>query len=130
MATAETQAKVKGTYGTMYYVTDVPKTAQWFKERLGVKATFESPDWTEFSVAGHSLCLHKAGKDATGKEGKPNNTSLILHVDGLRPMVEGLKAKGVTFQADVHEVHPGAYAATFVDPDGNLVGLYEGPKGA
>ncbi|MFI5350963.1 MAG: VOC family protein [Elusimicrobiota bacterium] len=121
MTTAQA-AKIKGTYGTMYYVKDMAKATKFYQERLGAKPAFESPDWTEFSFGGSSLCLHKAGgpKDHA-------NGSMILHVDGIRALVADLKAAGVEV-SDVHEVHPGAYSADFRDPSGNVVGLYEGPK--
>lgn len=116
-------AKVKGTYGTMYYVKDMAKAVKFYKERLGAKPSFESPDWTEFPFGGASLCLHPIGAKA-----KPHaNGCLILHVDGIRQMVADLKAAGVEV-SDVHEVHPGAYSAEFQDPDGGMLSLYEGPK--
>jgi extradiol dioxygenase family protein len=115
-------AKIKGTYGTMYFVKDMGKSAAFFKERLGAKPTIESPEWTEFDFGGNRLCLHKAGgpKDHA-------NGSMILHVDGIRALVAELKAAGVDV-SEVHEVYPGAYSADFREPGGNVVGLYEGPK--
>jgi predicted enzyme related to lactoylglutathione lyase len=99
------------------------KAVKFYKEQLGAKPSFESPDWTEFPFGGTSLCLHPT-KDKT----KPfANGSMILHVDGIRQLVADLKAAGVKV-SDVHEVHPGAYSAEFQDPEGSVVGLYEGPK--
>src|ERR1700722_12303034 len=121
MTTAQA-AKIKGTYGTMYFVKDMAKSAAFFKERFGAKPTFESPEWTEFNFGGTALCLHKAGgpKDHV-------NGSMVLHVDGIRAPAADLKAGGVDV-SDVHEVYPGAYATDFREPSGNVVGLYEGPK--
>jgi predicted enzyme related to lactoylglutathione lyase len=114
-------SKIKGTYGTMYYVKDMPKAAAFYKEKFGAKPTFESPEWTEFNFGGTALCLHKAGgpKDHV-------NGSMILRVEGLAALVAELKAAGVDV-SPVHEVHPGATASDFCDPSGNVVGLYEGP---
>ncbi|MBI3552919.1 MAG: VOC family protein [Elusimicrobia bacterium] len=120
--TAEKAAAVKGTYGTMYFVKDVLKTAKFLKEKLALKTGYESADWTEFHVGGQSLCLHPEGEKTHAKNG-----TMILHVDGIRTLAAELKAKGVKV-TDVHEVHPGAWSADFTDLDGNVISLYEGPK--
>ncbi|MFI5361943.1 MAG: VOC family protein [Elusimicrobiota bacterium] len=126
MKTAEA-SKIKGTYGTMYYVKDMGKAAAFYKERLGAKPTIESPDWTEFNFGGTSLCLHLSRGRKGGGKNEHANGSMVLHVDGIRALVAELKAGGVDVD-EVHEVYPGAWSADFRDPSGNVVGLYEGPK--
>jgi len=121
---AEKKAVIKGTYGTMYYVTDMPKTIAFFKEKMGLKPLFEDPEWTEFSINGHSLCLHPIEDN----EKSLPKSSLIIHVEGIAGLVADLKAKGVAGVSGPHEIHPGSYHAQFNDPDGNIVSLYEGPK--
>src|SRR5688500_6955649 len=113
---------IKGTYGTMYYVKDMAKSSAYYKETLGLKPRWESPEWTEFDVNGHGLCLHSI--DTAGKVPHEQGV-LILHVKGINEMVSALKAKGVEFLKDVKEVHPGAYSVEFTDPSGNLLSLYE-----
>jgi extradiol dioxygenase family protein len=88
MTTTTSKAKIKGTYGTMYYVKDMKKETAFFKEKLGLKPGYESADWTEFPLNGHSLCLHPV----EGKKDVPANGSLIIHVDGLKELVADLKA--------------------------------------
>jgi len=111
----------QGTYGTMYYVRDMKKSVQYYKDKLELQPVFESPDWTEFSFSGHSLCLHLAGVE--------NSVSgagvLITKVKNIEGVVNTLKSKGVEFDSEIKEVHPGAYSADFVDPDGNHISLYE-----
>ena len=104
---AATASRVKGTYGTMYYVKDMAKSVKFFSERLGARPSFESPEWAEFRFGGQGLCLHLAG---------------------IKQFAAELKAAG-TAVGEIHEVPPGAYAADFKDVDGNVVGLYEGPVG-
>lgn len=116
--------KVTGTYGTMYYVKDMASAVAWYRERLGIKPGFESPEWTEFRLGGHALCLHLAGKDKGFANG-----ALIFSVEGIRALVDDMRGRGARVVFDVHEVHPGAHAADVADPDGNVIGLYEGPRG-
>ncbi len=114
--------EIKGTYGTMYYVTDMARAISYYKDTLALKARFESPEWTEFELNGHGLCLHSIEKN----EKAPHEQGvLILNVKGLESMVSALKAKGVEFLTEMKEVHPGAYCADFRDPSGNRVSLYE-----
>src|SRR5688572_8132336 len=111
---------VQGSYGTMYYVADMKKSVEFFKAKLGLKPSFEDPNWVEFRQGEHALCLHL-------KEGAHNahpHGQLILRVEGIGELVASLKAAGVKVQ-EPHEVHPGAWASEFVDPDGNVVGIYE-----
>lgn len=109
---------VTGTYGTMYYVKDMGKAIQYYADQLGLKPAFESDDWAEFSVNGHSLCLHKG-------DGPTGAGVLILKVNQLEKLVGQMKSRGVEFVAPIKEVHPGAYSAEFKDPDGNVISLYE-----
>jgi catechol 2,3-dioxygenase-like lactoylglutathione lyase family enzyme len=116
-------SEIRGTYGTMYYVQDMAKTVQYYKDMLGLKPRFESPDWTEFEVNGHGLCLHgtPAGEKPFHEQGV-----LIIDVKGINEMVKDLKAKGVEFlDNEPKEVHPGCYSTGFRDPNGNLLSLYE-----
>lgn len=114
---------IKGTYGTMYYVTDMDKSIAFFKENLGIEPSFASADWTEFNLNGPSLCLHP-----TDDKNEESNGSLIIHVENMKQLLDNLKQQGVKDVSGPYEVHPGAYHGRFTDPDGNTISLYEGPK--
>lgn len=123
MTTTKTKAKIKGTYGTMYYVKDMAKAVEFYKSKLGLKPSYESADWTEFPLEGHALCLHPMGE----KKDIPSNGCLIMHVDGIKDLVADLKTQGVKV-GEPHEVHPGSWSAEFTDAAGNWLSFYEGPK--
>ena len=109
------------TYGTMYFVDDMKKSVAFYKEIMGLTPTWESPEWTEFGINGHSLCLHLK---APGEWFAPNGT-LIGNVKNIKTLVESLKKKGVEFYGEVKEVHPGAYSVGFKDPSGNVLSMFE-----
>jgi len=113
-----------GNFGTMYYVADMKKAVDYYKNAVGLtKITYESPEWTQFDLGdGTSLCLHLKGDD--GKALSEGGV-LITKVKNLKELVPALKEKGVEFCQDITEVHPNAYAADFKDPDGNVVSLFE-----
>ena len=115
-------AQVIGTYGTMYHVKDMGKAVQFFTKSFGLKPSMESAEWTEFALGGQRLCL-----SAGGKETAPNSGILILQVEDLKAARTALKAGGVKV-SEIGEVHKGAFACDFTDPEGHTVGLYQGPK--
>ena len=117
------EAKMNGTYGTMYYVKDMKKAVDYYKTIFGLKTRFESPEWTEFDVSGHGLCLHAIGKDM--KTTPSTGGVLITKVRGIKKLYEELKNTGVEFNGPVKEVHPGAWSADFKDPSGNTLSIYE-----
>jgi len=117
------QTIIQGNYGTMYYVQDMKKATAFYAV-LGMKARYESAEWTEYDLGdGTALCLH--GIDPNGKAPSTKGGILITKVKDIRDVVAGLKGKGYEFVKDVGEVHPGAYSASFLDPSGNVVSLYE-----
>lgn len=112
-----------GTYGTMYYVTDMKKAVAFYRDAVGMKPGYESEYWTEFKMdGGHSLCLHWL---EPGQKAKSPGGILIIRVKGIRETVNALRGKNIEFLGDIHEVHPGAYSADFRDSEGNIVSLYE-----
>ena len=110
---------MKSAYGTMYYVDDMKKSVAYFKKLLGVKPRFQSPDWTEFPVGAHGLCLH-----AKGRGGKPQpNGVLIVSVKGVKALFEKLKKQKLDVFG-LHEVHPGNLTFSLRDPSGNELSFY------
>lgn len=110
-----------GAYGSLYYVTDMAKSVQYYKDMFNLTPTMESPEWTEFSLNGHTLCLHglEPGKKSDGK------AILITKVKGLDNVVAELKKRGVEFEGDIKQVCDGGFSADFRDPSGNLISLFE-----
>jgi predicted enzyme related to lactoylglutathione lyase len=111
----------KGTYGTMYYVTDMKKAVQYYRDMFDLKPESESDEWSSFDIGGHRICLHnlESGKTSDGKG------VLITNVTNLKGMVVELKKRGVEFVEDIKQVCEGGYSADFRDPSGNLVSLFE-----
>jgi predicted enzyme related to lactoylglutathione lyase len=118
----EETPKILGAYGTMYHVKDMAKAAQFFKKTLGLKPASESAEWTEYELPGQTLCLSSGTKEEA-----PHSGILILRVEDVKAARATLKAGGLTV-SEISEVKPGAFACDFTDPDGNVIGLFQGPK--
>ncbi|MGE0763693.1 MAG: VOC family protein [Bdellovibrionales bacterium] len=112
---------LEGAYGSMYYVRDMQKAVQYYKDMFDLKPISESPGWSEFDWNGHKVCLHLAEPSAE-IDGK---AIFIAKVKGLTGIVAELKKRGVEFSKDIHSVCEGGYAADFRDSSGNLLSLFE-----
>ena len=118
MTTAE---HFKGTYGTMYYVKDMGKAVNFYKENLGFKARMESPDWSEIEQPnGQVLCLHKAHPEMKTLPGG----IMILNVVKMKDLLPKLKASGVQLLGEPHNVHAEDFTVDFTDLDGNRINIY------
>lgn len=109
-----------GTYGTMYYVKDVAKSAKFYKEKFGFKVANASKYWAEVvSPKGQMICLHLLAKGE-----KPSGGVLIQNVVKMNDLITKLKKKGVKFVGKPHNVHADDYTVHYKDTDGNQVSLY------
>lgn len=113
---------VTGTYGTMYYVRDMAKSVQFYKDLYGKNPVMESPEWTQFDLNGSSICLHGLGEGQTEIDGKG---VLIHQVKNLKETIPALKSMGIEFVKDYHQVCEGGFAVDVRDPSGNVISFFE-----
>lgn len=95
-------------YHITFPVSDIKKTAEFYENILGLKKRGEWPNYVEFDVGGVHFGFEQKGK-----------LEIFLIVDNADEAYESLKKKGVTFLSEPKDMHWGARAATFTDPDGN-----------
>lgn len=113
---------VKGIYGTMYYVTNMKQAVEFYRKKLGLSPTSESPEWTEFDMGGHKLCLHATRPE----ESPPLNGVLIFSADDVKKKFEKLKTDGLNVFG-LHEIYEGAWTFHMRDHDGNEHSFYGSP---
>ena len=102
------------------YVTDMDRAVAFYTDVLGLK--LESRDIVaRFDIDGVPFELAPSPSDAEVIGG--GNARLCLGVDSIRQALEDLRGKGVR-TGEVREV-PGGTLATFSDPDGNEVYLWQ-----
>jgi catechol 2,3-dioxygenase-like lactoylglutathione lyase family enzyme len=114
---------------TTLVVTDVDRAKKFYAEQLGLTLLEETP----FS------CRFGAGKGSqlTVRRGQPpvsGPTVAHFEVDDIEAEVHDLTSRGVTFEEYetpktvnfIAQVGP-ARGAWFKDPDGNVLGMREGP---
>lgn len=108
------------------YVKDAKKTAEWYRDTLGVPLKFAEEGWAELETNGTTLALHSHEKlPATRGEAQ---AITVFNVDDIKGTYEALKQKGIKFEKEPQEVCAQddfvGLSADFSDPDGNKLSIY------
>ena len=113
---------VHGTSVVWLPVSDLDRARDFYRDRLGLQERHHEDDWAQLETDGLTIGLN-ASESPNGHGGaviafEPKN--------GLDAAVDELRGAGVEIAGDVSE-HPWGRVATFKDPDGNDLQLYEPP---
>jgi lactoylglutathione lyase len=71
---------------TMVTVSDMDRSVRFYRDTLGLKLRFQSPDWTEFAVGPNTLALHGGGvpaPSAQGREQYAGRASIGFNVENI-----------------------------------------------
>lgn len=108
---------------TMVIVSDMTRSVEFYRDKLGLPLKFESPDWTEFQTGATTLALHGGGvpHERRGDLGDKDagTCSIGFNVEDVDQTFEELKAKGINFvMPPTQREGEGIKLAVCVDPDG------------
>lgn len=109
---------------TMVIVSDMASSVAFYRDKLGLRLKFESPDWTEFLTGTTTLALHGGGKRQETTRGgdssqQAGTASIGFNVENLDKTYEELKGKGINFVMPPTLLEKeGIKLAVCVDPDG------------
>jgi lactoylglutathione lyase len=114
----------------MVNVSDMARSVQFYRDKLGIPLRFESPDWTEFETGTTTLALHGGGKTgARSTEPIAGTSSIGFYVENLDQTYKELKAKGVVFvMSPTEREKEGIRLAVCLDPDGLPISMAERRK--
>lgn len=105
-------------------VTDLQRSIEFYG-RLGLEAKSTDDDWAELRSDSITIGLNARASESPGGDG---GAVIAFSVeDDLEGTVASLKDEGVTFTGEISE-HPWGRIATFADPDGNDLQLYQAPN--
>lgn len=114
---------VKGTAAVWLPVDDIDRAADFYVEQLGLQERERGADWVSLDAGGLQLGLN--GSESPRGEG---GAVIAFQPDGgLEETVEKLRERGIEFAGEISE-HPWGRIASFKDPDGNDLQLYEAPQ--
>ena len=109
---------------TMVVVSDMDKSVEFYRDKLGIPLKFQSPEWTEFQTGATTLALHGGGVVRTGSPtGDPSKhagaCSIGFNVENVDETYEQLQAKGIRFvMPPTQREGEGIRLAVAIDPDG------------
>jgi catechol 2,3-dioxygenase-like lactoylglutathione lyase family enzyme len=113
---------------TTVAVTDVDRAKRFYQEQVGLTLLDETPSGFRFGAG--------KGSQLTVRRGQPNVGQTVAHfeVDDIDAVIRELTSRGITFEEYempktvnfIAQVGP-ARGAWFKDPDGNVLGVREGP---
>lgn len=115
----------------MVFVSDMARSARFYRDTIGLLLKFESPEWTEFITGGATLALHKA--DHSGNSQSSQNVEAAGH---CRPgfAVENLDAfhsRMVDSEVSCIQVPQNVFGVRitqYLDPDGLVISVSESGK--
>jgi lactoylglutathione lyase len=109
---------------TMVIVSDMERSVEFYRDKLGIQLKFQSPEWTEFQTGATTLALHGGGvrrEPAPGSDPskKAGTCSIGFNVADLDQTFSELQGKGVTFvMPPTQRENEGIKLAVCIDPDG------------
>lgn len=113
---------VHGTSVVWLPVTDLSRATSFYRDRLGLDELSSNEDWAEFDANGLRVGLN--GREQPSGDG---GAVLAFQPEGsLDDAVGELRNGGVEIVGEISE-HPWGRVATFRDPDGNDLQMYEPP---
>lgn len=116
----------------MVTVSNMPRSVEFYRDKLGLPLKFESSDWTEFQTGTTLLALHGGGKSRSkdepghGSDLTAGTCSIGFNVDNVEKSYEELRSKGVVFVMPPSQREgEGIKLSVCVDPDGLPISLAE-----
>lgn len=109
---------------TMVVVSDMARSVEFYRDKLGIPLKFETPEWTEFQTGATTLALHGGGVARTGPPaGDPSkqagHCSIGFNVEDVDKTYQELQAKGIRFvMPPTQREGEGIKLAVAIDPDG------------
>lgn len=114
---------VHGTAVVWLPVSDMQRSLSFYRDTLNLDELRSGEDWAELDANG----LH-IGLNATERPGAGGGAVIAFQPqNSLAEAVEQLRGEGVPIPGEI-SAHPWGRVATFNDPDGNDLQLYEPPS--
>lgn len=103
-------------------VKDRSKSAQWYKEKLGLEVRSEHGHWITVATKDSGVVLHLCDEFY---DLEPGNSGIAFTSKDVAKAQKDLEKKGVRFTQPTSKEDWGTYAM-FSDPDGNEYWIIEG----
>jgi predicted enzyme related to lactoylglutathione lyase len=113
-------SSVQGIKTVLHPVSDIEKAKAVYTALLGIAPQADSAYYVGYDIAGQHIGLLPGG-------GPQAMTSPVAywHVDDIEAKLAEVTAAGATVKDPANEVGGGRVVASFIDPDGNVLGLIQ-----
>ncbi|MEE8127064.1 MAG: VOC family protein [Nitrospinaceae bacterium] len=110
-----------------YPTQNLEKALEFYRDVLGFKLLVKNEEWVEFEVGGQRLALRQVDPMPPRPDSShPNGAMIWLEARPIENVITLLIKNNVNIISKLESFSYGK-TATFKDPDGNLIGLYEPP---
>jgi uncharacterized protein len=117
-----TTSTTQGIKIVLHPVTDVAAAKAVYTALLGVEPTSDAPYYVGYEAGGQQIGLVPGG----GPQAMSTPVA-YWHVDDIEAKLAEVTAAGGTVHEPAHDVGGGRLVATFLDPDGNVLGVFQDP---
>jgi len=117
-----TGSSTEGIKTVLHPVSDLAKAKPVYTALLGVEPEHDASYYVGYEVAGQHIGLVPGG----AQQGMTSPVA-YWHVPDIEAKLAEVTAAGATVKEPPHDVGGGRLVATFADPDGNVLGLFQDP---
>jgi predicted enzyme related to lactoylglutathione lyase len=123
-----TVGQIQGIAGVLIWTERerFPEMARFYRDQLGLTPRTSKPDFINFDWAGLRLSVSVHDR-VRGRSHDPLRIMVNLLVDDIRAVHARLSEAGVVFTRPPEAEEWGGRVATLLDPDGNMLQLFELP---
>ena len=115
---------LKGIHSVLIWTEDLNRLVPFYRDVLGLTPEIESEGFFVFAASSGAQLALGTHSEVKGRSKDPYRVMVDLTVDDCQAEYERLNAKGVEFIRRPSR-DEGATIATFLDPDGNLLQLFQ-----
>ena len=111
-------------HSVIIWTEDLPRLTAFYRDVMGLQLEMETDGFVAFQGAGGAQLALGAHSEVSGRAKDPYRLMVDFQVDDCQAEYERLKGQGVEFMRSPGQ-DEGAIIATFADPDGNLLQLFQ-----
>src|SRR5271169_5333912 len=115
-----TGSSTEGIKTVLHPVSDLEAAKPVYAALLGVPPQTDGPYYVGFEAAGQQIGLVPGG----GPQGMTSPVA-FWHVPDIEAKLAEVTAAGAAVKESPHDVGGGRLVASFTDPDGNVLGLFQ-----
>jgi predicted enzyme related to lactoylglutathione lyase len=117
-----TGASTQGAKTLLHPVSDLERSKAVYTALLGIEPQTDGEYYVGYEAEGQHIGLVPNG----GPQGMTTPVA-YWHVADIEAKLAEVTAAGATVKEAAHDVGGGRLVATFTDPDGNVLGLFQDP---